>query len=135
MILYFDTRANFFKKRFYSLFWAFGTISEENQVTFSFFERQPILVGASNDSFEVLKDRPIVIRKIPVVEVPNIILRNHLVNEVLNSVGEESRTFRVPLLTALLRLNYFVSKEKMRCLAICRVRVIVNLSSLSKNGV
>ena len=75
-----------------------------------------------------------VIRKIFVVEVPNFILRNHLVNEVLNSV-EESRTFGVPLLTALLRLNYFVSKEKMRCFAVCRVRVIVNLSSFSENGV
>ena len=72
------------------------------------------------------------IRKISVVEVPNIILRNHLVNEVLNSVGEESRTFGVPLLTALLRLNYFVSKEKMRCFAICRIRVIVNLSFFRK---
>ena len=134
-ILYYDTRAIFLKKRFYSLFWAFGAIFEENQVTFTVFERQPTLVGASNDSFEVLKDRPIVIRKISVVEVPNIILRNHLVNEVLNSVGEEGWTFGVPLLTAILRLNYLVSEEKMRGSAICRVRVIVNLASFSENGV
>ena len=75
------------------------------------------------------------IRKISVVEVPNIILRNHLVDEVLNSVGEESWTFGVSLLTALLRLNYFVSEEKMRGFAICRVRVFVNLATFLENGV
>ena len=50
-----------------------------------------MLVGASNDSLKVLKNRPIVIRKIPVVDVPKEdrwCLRNGYLNEkYLNYLG------------------------------------------------
>ena len=51
-----------------------------------------------------------------------------------NSVGEERWTLGVPLLTALLRLNNFLSEEKMRGFTISRKCIIVSLASFSKNG-